>query len=65
MDSLRLIEIHNICKSVRAFTYVRMMDNTVLFGIVLLTNDCTVIVQEKNINQFNLVANLPRFEIWF
>ena len=49
MDSLRLIEIHNICKSFRAFTCVRMMDNTVLFGIVLLTNDCTVIVQEKNV----------------
>ena len=40
-----------------------MMDNTVLFGIVLLTNDCTVIVQEKNVNKFNSVANLPRFEI--
>ena len=65
MDSLRLTEIHNtvICKSFQAFTCVRMMDNTVLFGTVLLTNDCTVIVQEKNANQFNSVANLPRFEI--
>ena len=63
MDSVRLIEIHNICKSFRAFTCVRMIDNTVLFGIVLLTNDCTVIVQEKNVNQFNSVANSPRFEI--
>ena len=63
MDSLRLIEIHNVCKSFRAFTGVRMTDNTVLFGIVLLTNDCNVIVQEKNVNKFNSVANLPRFEI--
>ena len=63
MDSLRLTEIHNACKSFRAFTCVRMMDNTVLFGILLLTNDCTVIVQEKNVNQFNSVANLPRSEI--
>ena len=58
-----MIDIHNICKSFRVFTCVRMIDNTVLFGIVLLTNDCTVIVQEKNVNQFNSVANLPRFEI--